>query len=93
MRELTVMETRFYICAELDRQMYDALFNINVARMHGKIDQQTAQQAETDVRNAFSIARVALQRCETAEELEEIACQLKFYMQSYIVRHNLPFKF
>lgn len=77
----------------MDRVMYDAIFNISVAKMHGNIDQQTAQQAETDVRNAFSIARVALDRCETAEELEEIACQLKFYMQSYIQRHNLPCKF
>ena len=93
MRELTAMEVRFYIKSEMDRVMYDAIFNISVAKMHGNIDQQTAQQAETDVRNAFSIARVALDRCETAEELEEIACQLKAHLQQSITLRNLPCKF
>ena len=93
MRELSVMETRFYIRSELDSRMYDALFNINVARMHGKIDRDTAERAETDIRNAFAIARMALDRCETNEELEEIACQLKAHLQQSITLRNLPCKF
>ena len=93
MRELTVMETRFYIRAEMDRKMYDAIFNINVARMHGNIDRDTAERAEADIHNAFAIARMALDRCETNEELEEIACQLKAHLQQSITLRNLPCKF
>lgn len=92
MRELTVMETRFYIRSELDSRMYDALFNINVAKMHGKIDANTAERAEADIRNSFTIARMALDRCETVDELEDVACQLKEHLQKSITLRNLPCK-
>ena len=93
MKAMELHEIRFVVKSQIANAIYDAKFNIGRAWVDGKISDQQQEMIDRDLSNILSIATVAINNCESSEEIDEIVYQFEFCMKDYIARHNLPCKF
>ena len=93
MKAMDLMDIKYVVKCNLSRAIYDAKYNVGKAWVDGIISGQQQEMIDRELSNALTLATVAINNCESQQEIDEVAAELEKHMQRYISRNNLPFIF
>ena len=93
MKAMDLMDVKYVVKCNLAKAIYDAKFSVGKAWVDGKISEQQQEMIDRELSNALTLATVAINNCESQQEIDEVVAELEKHMQRYISRNNLPFIF
>lgn len=93
MKAMNLSDIKFVVSCALTRAIYRAKSNIASAWVNDMISKQQLDDADDQLDNVLTLAKVAINNAESQQEIDEIVADADQTLRNYTKRNDLPFKF